>query len=150
MVDSTVVASKLRELADRIARIRSHCPPSPEELAADRDALDLVSFNLMLAVQTCLDIASHLIADESWEPVASLAESFRRLAERGVLSESTAAALGKAAGLRNLVAHGYAVVEPGRIHAAARDGVADLERFAREVGAWLTGRAAGSPTTDVT
>jgi uncharacterized protein YutE (UPF0331/DUF86 family) len=35
-----------------------------DELASDRDALDLVAFNLMLAVQAACDPASHLIADE--------------------------------------------------------------------------------------
>lgn len=137
MVDMDVVSSKLRELADRIARIRQICPADAATLAADRDALELVSFNLMLAVQACLDIASHVIADQQWEPAASLADSFRRLADHGVLSETTAAALGKAAGLRNVVAHGYSEVEPALIHEAARDGLGDLERFAREVSAWL-------------
>jgi uncharacterized protein YutE (UPF0331/DUF86 family) len=28
--------------------------------------VDLVSFNLVLAVQSCSDIASHIIADEGW------------------------------------------------------------------------------------
>lgn len=67
MVDRNVVAMKLGELADRIGRIRSHCPARPEDLAADLDALDIVSFNLLLAVQVCLDLASHLIADEGWQ-----------------------------------------------------------------------------------
>ncbi|MGH7296294.1 MAG: type VII toxin-antitoxin system HepT family RNase toxin, partial [Polyangiaceae bacterium] len=61
-----LLASKLADLSDRVGRVRSHGRPTVAELAADRDALDLVAFNLMLAVQTCADIASHLIADERW------------------------------------------------------------------------------------
>jgi len=59
MADADLVASKLRELSDRIDRIRSHCPSSAAILAAKRDACDLVAFNLLLAVQTCLDLAKH-------------------------------------------------------------------------------------------
>ena len=67
MVDRVLLAAKLAELAERTYRARSHCPATVDELRADRDALDLVSFNLMLAVQTCADIASHLIAAEADE-----------------------------------------------------------------------------------
>ena len=90
MVDESVVAAKLAELAARIERVRVCCPETAEALARDRDALDLVSFNLMLAVQACLDLASHVIADSGWTPGTSLAGSFRRLAEHGVLSEAIA------------------------------------------------------------
>lgn len=140
MVDTNLVTAKLRELAERIARVRMHCPPQASDLAADPDALDLVSFNLMLAVQTGVDLASHLISDEDWPPAATYAEAFQRLYEHGVLSQQTADTLGRAAGLRNVVAHGYGGVDPELIHRAAAHGLADLERFSREVSAWIEGR----------
>jgi len=144
MVDLNVVAMKLSELADRISRIRSHCPGNPEDLATDLDALDIVSFNLLLAVQVCLDLASHLISDEGWQPVSTARGAIERLEERGVISQETARSLRDAIGLRNIVAHGYSGVDPEQIHAAATAGMADLERFAAEVSAWVEGR--GSPT----
>lgn len=140
MVDTDLVTAKLRDLALRIRRVRLHSPETPEELLKDQDALDLVSFNLMMAVQACLDVASHLIADEGWEPATASAESFVRLEEQGVISKATSSALGLASGLRNVVAHEYATVQPELIHKAAREGLSDLERFAREVGRWVSSR----------
>jgi uncharacterized protein YutE (UPF0331/DUF86 family) len=137
MVDRDLVAAKLAELADRIARVQSRCPPTSDELREDRDALDVVSFNLMLAVQSCADIASHLIADEGWPPASHLAAAFNRLRDERVLSDGTAESLCRAVGLRNLVAHGYAGINPAMVHAAALDGVADLDEFAREIAAWV-------------
>ncbi len=140
MVDQDIVTTRLSDLALRIRRVRTHAASSAEELAADQDALDLVSFNLMLAVQACLDVASHLIADEGWEPVTMSSEAFRRLHQHEVISEQTAHNLGLASGLRNVVAHEYANVQPRLIHGASVEGVADLERFAHEVGGWLARR----------
>ncbi len=137
MVDRDLVAAKLAELEDRITRVRAKCPAGVDEIRADRDALDLVSFNLMLAVQACADIASHLIADEGWPSAANLAAGFNRLRDEGVIAASTAAALCRAVGLRNVVAHGYAGINPAMVHAAATGGQADLEAFAREVAAWV-------------
>ena len=97
----------LSDLGARIARVRSHTPATSAQLRDDQDALDLVSFNLMLCVQSAADIASHIVADEGWRPAVTLAEAFERLRENGVVTKPTADALAKAAGLRNVVAHGY-------------------------------------------
>jgi len=138
VVNPDILAAKLAELQDRIHRVRAHCPATAAELGDDRDALDLVSFNLMLAVQTCADIASHLIADEGWAASKTLAGAFERLRERGVLSKRTAAALASAVGLRNVVAHGYSGVDPAIVHTAATNGAVDLETFAQEVAGWFS------------
>lgn len=140
MTDRDVVTAKLAELEDRLGRVRANVRGSAAALASDRDASDLVAFNLMLAVQTCLDVASHVIADERWAPAATLAESFHLLAERGVITAETDTALGRAASFRNVVAHGYGRVVSDILFAAATDGVRDLERFAREVAAWMARR----------
>ena len=76
MVDIDVIAAKLADLRDRIGRVEAHRTADADSLARDRDALDLVAFNLMLAVQACADIASHLIADEGWAAAASLGDAF--------------------------------------------------------------------------
>lgn len=137
MVNPDLVAAKLSELADRVSRVRARVTPSAQELAADRDALELVAFNLMLAVQICADIASHVIADEGWPAARNLAEGFDRLRANGVIEAAVAAELMKAVGLRNVVAHGYAGLDVAKVHAAATAGVADLDRFATQVSAWI-------------
>lgn len=140
MVDEHIATQKLKEIVQRIARARALCPADPEEFAGDENAVELVSFNLLLAVQTCVDLATHLIADESWEPAATAREAFERLHERRVISQETVNALRKAIGLRNIVAHGYSGIDPMQVHTAATAGLGDLERFAAEVSVWIEGR----------
>ncbi len=137
MVDVDVVAVKLAEVADRLERVRLHCPADAEGLATNRDALELVSFNLILAIQAALDIASHVIADEGWPAASTLAESFVRLHEHQVISEETLAGIRPAARLRNILAHMYSSVDPAKVHLAATTGLAVLESFAAEMGDWV-------------
>jgi uncharacterized protein YutE (UPF0331/DUF86 family) len=141
LVKKDLVTAKLAELAERAARVRAKCPPSGAALAADPDALDIVSFNLMLAVQLCADIAAHITTDERWAPAKSLAEGFTRLQEHGVLEANTAEQLRRAVGLRNVVAHGYGRVDPIFVFAGATDGLSDLSDFAREVAIWLASQS---------
>lgn len=141
MADVNVVAFKIGELKDRIDRARSHCPDRPEDFDGDRDALDIVSFNLLLAVQSSLDLASHLISEENWPPAATARGALETLEAHKVISKETVRALSDAVGLRNVVAHGYSGVDPAKIHAAARHGLPDLERFASEVSVWIRSKS---------
>lgn len=139
MVDQDLVMAKLSQLAERIERIRGHRPDDAAGYDEAPEVLDLVSFNLMVAVQLCVDVATHMISDEGWRPASLMSEQFTRLREHEVISRDTEKALAQAAGLRNVVAHTYAKVEPAKIHVAATRGLTDLERFSHEVTRWLKG-----------
>lgn len=145
MVDRHLLAAKLAELAERVARVRARCPATVTALRSDRDALDLVSFNLMLAVQSCSDLSSHIIADQGWRSATNLAGAFNRLRDEGVIGLNTAAALCRAVGLRNVVAHGYAGINASMVFAAATQGLADFDGFAQEVAQWLSIQGAAKP-----
>jgi uncharacterized protein YutE (UPF0331/DUF86 family) len=144
MVNEDLISAKLAELGDRLERVKLHCPATAQALAGDRDALDLVSFNLLLAVQSCADIASHIIADEGWPSAVTLADGFERLREHGVIEEGTARALSRAAGMRNVLAHGYGNVDVAMVHVAASSGTRDLNAFAREVARFLQRSRSGA------
>jgi uncharacterized protein YutE (UPF0331/DUF86 family) len=121
VVDRDLLTAKVLEFQDRTLRIRSKCPATVDELRTNRDALDLVSFNLMLAVQSCSDIPA-IIADEGWPAAQNLASGFNRPRDEGVITARAAETLCRAIGLRNVVAHGYAGVNPDIVHLAARTG----------------------------
>lgn len=138
MVSLQIVQRQLTALDARVARVRVHRRQSAEALASDRDALELVAFNLMLAVQAACDLAAQLIADEGWTAPFTMADCFDQLAQHHVITVATATALRRGVGYRNLVAHGYAGADVAATHAASTVGLDDLDQFAREVAAWLT------------
>lgn len=138
MVNRDIVLIKLSELSGYISAVEQDTPPPSESATLDRRTLDLVAFNLMLSVQCCIDIASHIIADEQWPAVQAYGQAFERLGEHGVLSANIANSLRQAVGLRNAIAHGYAKTDPTKILRAAREGIRDLKAFQTEIAKWLT------------
>ena len=78
----------------------------------------------MLAIQECIDIAAHWVADEGWGSPDDAAGAFDILADREVIDRSLADDLHGAVGLRNLIAHGYARHDHERMHAEAGEGCA--------------------------
>lgn len=110
-----------------MARIRSVLPSSREAFESDRTAREVVILNLFVAIQACLDLAAHWLADEGWDVPQRYGEIFRALADHGVVPPSLALRLVAATGLRNLVAHQYGTVEWARIYGAASS--SDLDDF---------------------
>ena len=82
-----------------------------------------------VALRECLSLATHWLADEGWEVLATYAEVFRVPAERDVLEHDLAARMAAAAGLRNLIAHRYGALDWTRVHDVASHHVQDLLRF---------------------
>jgi uncharacterized protein YutE (UPF0331/DUF86 family) len=51
------------------------------------------------------------------------------LADRGVMTRESATALRAATGLRNRIAHGYALLDYDRVHREARAGIPAIRSF---------------------
>jgi uncharacterized protein YutE (UPF0331/DUF86 family) len=133
MVRIDLVRDKVRRLRDTLAALRACLPADAVALAASRDARDLASFRVYLAMQEAIDICSHMIADEGWGPAPSLRDHFTILAAKGVLDASLAGQLAAGVKIRNLIGHAYVEVDSVRLHAAAQELQELLEVFVTQV-----------------
>ncbi len=71
-MDRLILAEKLESLRRCVARVEARRLPSAEDLATDADVQDIVSLNLMRAVQLCVDIALHVLGDTGQRPPATM------------------------------------------------------------------------------
>jgi uncharacterized protein YutE (UPF0331/DUF86 family) len=123
MVRADVVAAKLGRARGWLNDADALMSAPPEAFVSDRRSRDLALFYLFLALQECIDIAAHWVADEGWGPAEDAGAAFDVLAERGVLDPPSATALRAAVGLRNRIAHGYAMLDYARVQ---REGLAGM------------------------
>ncbi|MEX1056398.1 MAG: hypothetical protein WED11_01600, partial [Natronospirillum sp.] len=64
-MDSAVIEQKLESLRRYIQRVESRLPESVQALQNDLDAQDIVALNLTRAVQLCVDMAAHWLAENA-------------------------------------------------------------------------------------
>lgn len=102
--------------------------PLPE-LMKDEDRRDLAGFRLFLAIQECIDLAAHWIADMRWGSPDDAASMFDVLADRQAIDRDLAQQLRGAVGLRNRIAHGYSTVDHALVQKQFQEGAATLRRF---------------------
>ena len=138
MVDAAVVARKVATIRDAVTRIREVLPDSRAAFLADRTAREVVTLNLFVALQETIGLATHWIADEGLAVPETYGEVFPMLAGRGVIDAGLGDRLRSAAGLRNLLAHQYGVLDFERVYAIAHDELEDLLAFCRQLTAVIT------------
>ena len=111
--------------------------PVDQFVAATKDR-DLALFYLFLAIQECIDLSAHWVADAGWGVPDDAGSTFDVLAARQCIDHDLADRLRLAAGLRNRIAHGYAMLDYRRVQAESQAGIPALRRFldavAREAG----------------
>ena len=111
--------------------------PADVFVAATKDR-DLALFYVFLAIQECIDLSAHWVADAGWGAPDDAGSTFDVLAERRAIDRELADGLRLAAGLRNRIAHGYAMLEYRRVRTESQADVPALRRFlaavAREAG----------------
>lgn len=129
MVRRDVAGAKIARAAAWLDDAAIRLGDDVETFVADRDRRDLAIFYLFLAIQECLDLAAHWVADAGWSPTDDAASVFDELADRGAIVRDLADPLRGAAGLRNRIAHGYAMLDYRRVHREAVAGLGALRAF---------------------
>jgi uncharacterized protein YutE (UPF0331/DUF86 family) len=129
VVDRALLAAKIATVRDATARVRGVLPASAESFIADRTTREVVTLNLFVAIQTCLDVATHWVADAGWDMPGTYADVFAALAEHAVIAHDLAPRLAAAAAFRNLVAHQYGALDWRRVYAIAASDLGDLDAF---------------------
>jgi uncharacterized protein YutE (UPF0331/DUF86 family) len=144
VVDSAVVAAKIAQIRDASERIQSVLPPDLNSFRADRTTREVVTLNLFVAIQECIALTLHLVADAGWGPPKTYAESFTALADHNVVTPELAARMRSAAGLRNLLAHQYGVIDLDRLYQLSSTRTDDFIAFCAAVANWVEKSTSGS------
>lgn len=107
MVAEERVLRRLQRMEQALAKLERIYDTGWSTFKDDTDLHDIADRNFQIAVECCADIANHLIAARGLRFPESYADAFRILAEDGVLASGLADELARAAGMRNIIVHGY-------------------------------------------
>ncbi|MBI4822176.1 MAG: DUF86 domain-containing protein [Deltaproteobacteria bacterium] len=129
MVRTETVRRKCAKAAHRLDAAEQIFARPANEFLADSAARDLASFYLFLAVQECIDVAIHWIADSGWAAPADAGSTFDVLAGHGVIDQTLADEMRGLVRVRNLIARGYDSIDPNQMQDQAKSWVDSLRRM---------------------
>lgn len=129
MTDPDLVAKKLAVIETSVSELRTLA--RADALAHDVKEQRFVEHTLQLAIQAALDVASHVVSDERLGEPRINRDMFPLLAQRGLLPLELTDRLGRMAGFRNILVHGYQDVDLAVLRDILANRLDDLLAFVR-------------------
>ena len=111
LVDKPLILRKLTELDEYLKQIGEFSSVTLEEYSRDWKVRRIVERTLQMMIETCADIANHIISDRGYRIPDNYGDTFRVLHENGVLKNDLFEIMLKMARFRNIVVHQYDKVD---------------------------------------
>ncbi len=137
MTDPDLLAQKLAFIETCVEELRTLARPA--EICRDVRESRFVLHTLQIAIQAALDVASHIVSDARLGEPETNRELFDRLVQHGWLPADVGATMGRMAGFRNILVHGYGGVNLEVVRDIVEHRLGDLLSFATTIRARLPG-----------
>jgi len=111
MVDETLILRKLSELDEYNKQIKEYEKITVAQYSGDWKIPRIIERTLQMMIETCVDIASHIIADKGYRVPKSYSDTFKVLREEKIVRSKLFNSLEKMAEFRNIVVHHYDKVD---------------------------------------
>jgi uncharacterized protein YutE (UPF0331/DUF86 family) len=127
MTDAPLLAKRLARIETCVADLRRYA--RPEQLAENVVQQGFAEHTLQIAIQSALDAAAHIIADERLGEPESRQRYFEILRRHGWLTADLAARMQSMVGFRNILVHEYETVDLGIVRDIVEHRLGDLLDF---------------------
>ena len=131
MIDKDIILGKAEKVRQHLKRVKDKRPDTLKGFLSNPDLQDIVLFNLQMAIQNCIDMASHLISDEGLGLPGSTNEMFYLLQDNGYIPKEVADKMVAAVGIRNPLVHEYGKMDLEEVYKISHDHTDDLLEFLR-------------------
>ncbi len=139
MVDKAVVLRKLSELGTYYGQIKEFTDIAIDNYKNDWKNQRIVERTLQIMIETCTDIANHIISDRGMRPPTTYADTFMVLLENKIMSPEMFATMEKMAKFRNVVVHQYEKVDAEIVILILKRHLNDFDKFKEVILSYLQG-----------
>jgi uncharacterized protein YutE (UPF0331/DUF86 family) len=133
LVDKDLILAKAGSAKSHLNRVLEKRNVNLDSFIKDIDRQEIILFNIQTAVQNCIDIAAHIISEESFGVPGSTTEMFYLLEKNGYLDNDLTQKMVKAVGFRNLIVHEYGKIELEQVFEIAQDDINDLNEYLKAI-----------------
>lgn len=130
MSDRDLIAKKLRFIEEQLKDLRRL---RPETIPTDPMVAAFAERRLQVAIQAAMDVASRVVSDEVLGEPRRNRDMFELLGKHHWLPSDLVERLVQMVGFRNILVHGYQIVDPVRVQAIVTDNLGDLDQFIRSI-----------------
>ena len=135
MIDADLVDKKLAVIETTVLELRTM--GRPMDVRTDLREFRFEVYTLQISIQAALDVAAHIVAGERLGEPRTNRQLFELLVRNHWLPEELAVPLHQMVGFRNIVVHGYEIVDPAIVQDITSHHLDELVSFVEAIRARL-------------
>jgi len=128
MPDKDVVLAKVAAIQKCLRRIKHVTDLDPDRLD-ELDTQDIFVLNLQRAIQSAIDLATHIVASEGLGISDTIGGNFVLLKHSKIITKSLSKKMQSMVGFRNIAIHNYQALDVNILKAILSKNLKDIEQF---------------------
>lgn len=139
MVNPITIRMILHNLRDYRQKLSQLAAFTEAEFKQDFTRIESAKHLLQVSIQSCIDIAHHIVADGDYRTPNDSFDAFVVLNEAGIIPDTMMPQLRQMVSFRNRVVHLYWAVDDIAIYEILQNNLGDFDTFARHIVAYIDG-----------
>lgn len=129
MINTDIIKKRLNQLSTSLNKIERFKDLSLEEFLNDDIIQDVIEYNLFIAINMMIDIATHIVLDSNMGNPETLGEAFSILYKENYLSKDETKTYRNMVGLRNILSHEYVSIDKKIIYDIMKNNLIDIKKY---------------------
>ena len=129
MVSIEKISTKFIQLEEYFAILAKISETPRDVFVKDKILVGSAKYYLQIAIETCLDLANHIIAAERFRAPKDYADAFTVLEENNILEKTIGQKLRQMAKFRNRLVHLYGEIDDVFVYEFITSDIEDIKRF---------------------
>jgi uncharacterized protein YutE (UPF0331/DUF86 family) len=133
LVDKLLVGRKVAQIDIYLKQIGEFSRISPVQYKKNWKTQRIVERTLHILIETCIDVANHIISDQDMRVPTGYADTFKVLMEEKVIGKKLGEALQNMAKFRNIVVHQYETIDPSIVVSILNRNLPDFKKYQKAI-----------------
>jgi uncharacterized protein YutE (UPF0331/DUF86 family) len=145
VVSAEKITDKFGQLDEFLAILKGMLKTPLDKFLKDKILIGSAKYYLQVSIESCLDVANHIIAAEEFRAPKDYADTFKVLDEHDIFGEELGVKLRQMTKFRNRPVHLYGEIEDRYVYEFISRDLRDIEDFKKSIAAKFL--APTAPTT---
>jgi uncharacterized protein YutE (UPF0331/DUF86 family) len=137
MISEEVIHAKIDIIEENLKLLKEIYGEGFEYFSRSFRDIQAAKHSLQEAIEACLDIGQHIIAEKGFRRAEEYREIFEVLEEEGIIEPKLSQRLQEMAKFRNLLVHRYGELDLQRVFAVMEEDLEDIEEYVRGILSYL-------------
>ena len=129
LVDRNIILRKISELETYQKQLEEFSDITIQSYKSDWKVQRIIERTLQMMIETCIDIANHIISDKGLRPPTSYSDTFNILLENNIIDAGLYQVMDKMTKFRNIVVHRYEDVDAEIVIIILKKHIGDFNAF---------------------